>query len=108
VDSGDDPGPSITLSESSEVELISFDHDLGYEGDREFTGDQVLHWIEDVVVLRGFETPEMLVQSANPPGDQRVLRHIATIKRRTNETVDRNEQAAGGAVWNLERRGTSH
>ena len=80
------PSAAITLLESGEVELISFDHDLGYEGEKELSGYEVLLWIEEAVVLRGFKPPEMRVHSANPPGHERLLRGSEAIKRRTRES----------------------
>lgn len=60
------PGAAIALLESAEVELISFDHDLGFEGETELSGYTVLLWIE-AVALRGFDPPEMRVHSATHP-----------------------------------------
>ena len=79
------PSAAITLLKSGEVELISFDHDLGFEGDTELTGYEVLLWIEEAVALRGLKPPEMFVHSANPPGHERLLRGIEAIKRRASE-----------------------
>jgi hypothetical protein len=76
------PSAAIGLLESGEVEVISFDHDLGFEGKTELTGYSVLLWIEEAVALRGFSPPEMLVHSANPPGHERLLRGIEAINRR--------------------------
>jgi len=76
------PHDAIKLLETGEVDLISFDHDLGIEDGVEMTGYQVLLWIEEAVVLRGFKPPEMRVHSANPPGHARLLRGIEAIKRR--------------------------
>ena len=76
------PSEAIALLETGEVELISFDHDLGYDGDVEMTGNEVLLWIEEAVALRDFKPPEMLVHSANPPGHEKLLRGIAAINRR--------------------------
>ncbi len=76
------PSAAISLLETGEVELISFDHDLGYDGEIELTGNDVLLWIEEAVALRGFQPPEMLVHSANPPGHEKLLRGIEAIHRR--------------------------
>ena len=84
------PSAAITLLESGEVELISFDHDLGYEGEAELTGYQVLLWIEEAVAMRGFKPPVMLVHSANPPGHERLLRGIEAIRRRAREGPSHN------------------
>lgn len=79
------PHAAIALLESAEVELISFDHDLGFDGETELTGYEVLLWIEEAVALRGFEPPEMQVHSANPPGHDRLLRGIEAVKRRVEQ-----------------------
>ena len=76
------PAAAIQLLRSGDVELISFDHDLGFEGDVELSGYDVLLWIEEAVSVRGFSPPEMRVHSANPPGHERLLRGIASIVRR--------------------------
>jgi hypothetical protein len=76
------PDAAIELLEENEVGLISFDHDLGFEGERELSGYTVLLWIEEAVALRGYEPPEMLVHSANPPGHERLLRGIDAVMRR--------------------------
>jgi hypothetical protein len=78
------PEEAIALLAEHKVETISFDHDLGYDGDREMTGYEVLLWIEEAVATRGYEPPEMLVHSANPPGHERLLRGIEAIQRRVS------------------------
>ena len=79
------PKEAIALLESGEVRLIRFDHDLGFDGEREMTGYEVLLWIEEAVALRGFKPPEMRVHSANPPGHERLLKGIKAIHRRVEE-----------------------
>jgi Cyclic-phosphate processing Receiver domain len=79
------PDAAIALLKGGGVSLISFDHDLGFDGDRELSGYEVLLWIEEAVALHGYEPPEMLVHSANPPGHERLLRGIAAIERRMAE-----------------------
>jgi Cyclic-phosphate processing Receiver domain len=76
------PKEAIAHLEAGDVAVISFDHDLGFEGDHEMTGYEVLLWIEEAVAIRGYRPPEMLVHSANPPGHERLLRGIAAISRR--------------------------
>ena len=79
------PREAIALLESAEVELISVDFDLGFDGETELSGYTVLLWIEEDVALRAFDPPEMRVHSANPPGHERLLRGIdATIRRTGN------------------------
>lgn len=80
------PQEAIRLLEDGEAEVISLDHDLGYDQNgRELTGYEVVLWIEEAVVLRGFKPPQMLVHSANPPGHQRLLRGIEAIQRRLSD-----------------------
>ena len=81
------PEAAIELLETGEVEEISFDHDLGLdEAGGERTGYEVLLWVEEAVVLRGFKPPVMTVHSANPPGHDRLLRGIEAIRRRLGHT----------------------
>jgi Cyclic-phosphate processing Receiver domain len=47
------PDDAIRLLEQENVTLISFDHDLGFEGERESTGYQMLLSIEEAVALPG-------------------------------------------------------
>lgn len=79
------PKEAISLLESGEVQLISFDHDLGFDGEREMTGYEVLLWVEEAVAVRGFKPPEMRVHSANPPGHERLLKGIESIHRRVEK-----------------------
>jgi hypothetical protein len=79
------PSAAIALLQSGDVDLIRFDHDLGYDGEKELTGYQVLLWVEEAIALRDFNPPEMFVHSANPPGHERLLRGIEAIKRRVTE-----------------------
>jgi hypothetical protein len=79
------PAKAIAVLERGGVDLISFDHDLGFDGDRELSGYDVLLWIEEQVALRGFTPPEMRVHSANPPGHDRLLRGIEAIRRRVDD-----------------------
>ena len=76
------PVEAIRLLETGAVEVISFDHDLGFEDDVELSGYEVLLWVEEAVALHGFTPPEMRVHSANPPGHERLLRGIEAINRR--------------------------
>lgn len=85
---GEDAAGGIALLESADVKLISFDHDLGFDGETELSGYTVLLWIEEAVALRGFDPPEMRVHSANPPGHERLLRGIEAINRRAGNRRD--------------------
>src|SRR5467141_1858133 len=76
------PEEAIKLLETQEIEVISFDHDLGVVDGVELTGYEVLLWIEEAVALRGYTPPEMRVHSANPPGHERLLRGVRAIEER--------------------------
>src|SRR6267378_187556 len=86
------PEDAIKLLETEEVEVISFDHDLGIIDGEELTGYTVVLWIEEAVALRGYTPPEMRVHSANPPGHERLLRGVRSIEER----VERRGASSGG------------
>ena len=73
------PDEAIALLETGSVTEISLDHDLG--DDDRGTGYDVLLWIEEAVVLRGFEPPTMRVHSANSSARQKMEAAIAAITR---------------------------
>jgi hypothetical protein len=73
------PDEAIALLEGGGVTEISLDHDLG--DDSRGTGYDVIRWIEEAVVTRGFVAPKMSIHSANPVGRDRMLRGIAAIER---------------------------
>jgi hypothetical protein len=74
---------TVALLESSAVEELSLDHDLGAvdENGREQTGYDVLAWIEERVALHGFVPPKLVVHSANPAAHERMIRAIEAIDR---------------------------
>jgi len=57
------PIEAIKLLQSGQVEEISLDHDLG--DDVRGTGYDVLLWIEEEVILKGFNPPVIKIHSAN-------------------------------------------
>ncbi len=73
------PAEAIALLETGSVTDISLDHDLG--DDARGTGYDVVAWMEEAVVTRGFKPPRMVIHSANPVGKDRMLRGIAAIER---------------------------
>ena len=73
------PDEAIALLEKGEVTHVSLDHDLG--DDVRGTGYDVIAWIEEAVVTRGFRAPEIAIHSANPVGRDRMLRGISAILR---------------------------
>lgn len=78
------PEEAIGLLRGGEVVEISLDHDLSLWTDdgRERTGYDVVLWIEQQVVLHGFDPPLMRVHSGNPPGSARMRRAIDAIEQR--------------------------
>lgn len=57
------PSEAIELLKTGAVQELSLDHDLG--DDARGTGYDVILWIEEEVVLRGFSPPRIVVHSAN-------------------------------------------
>ena len=73
------PEEAIELLASGEVTEISLDHDLG--DDKHGTGYDVVLWIEEAVITRGFVPPKISVHSANASARQKMEAGIATIER---------------------------
>jgi hypothetical protein len=73
------PDEAIALLTSHNVIEISLDHDLG--DDARGTGYDVVAWIEQAVVLDGFDPPRIRVHSANPAARTRMEAGIAAIAR---------------------------
>jgi len=73
------PEEAIALLEAGGVTHVSLDHDLG--DDSRGTGYDVVCWIEEAVVTRGFQPPEITIHSANPVGRARMSRGIESIHR---------------------------
>lgn len=74
------PDEAIALLESGQVTEISLDHDLG--DDERGTGYDVVLWIEEAVITRGFVPPKMAVHSANSSARQKMELGIETINKR--------------------------
>ncbi len=73
------PDEAIELLETGKVDIISLDHDLG--DDERGTGYDVVIWIEEAVITRGFKPPEIKVHSANSSARIRMEAGINSIKR---------------------------
>jgi hypothetical protein len=73
------PEDAIELLVEKQVDVISLDHDLG--DDDRGTGYDVVEWIEEAVVKRGFEPPEIRIHSANISARQRMEDAIRSIRR---------------------------
>ena len=87
------PAEAIALLAQGGVTDLSLDHDLG--DDTRGTGYDVLLWIEEAVVLRGFVPPSILIHSANPVGRERMLRCLAAIERAQEQRDLRNGTSTG-------------
>jgi hypothetical protein len=77
------PAEAIGLLETGEVTELSLDHDLGLlDGERELTGYDVVVWMEEAVVTRGFVPPAtMRVHSSNASAAAKMERGIEAIRR---------------------------
>jgi hypothetical protein len=73
------PDEAIRLLETGTVEEISLDHDLG--DDARGTGYDVILWIEEAVVLRGFRPPKITVHSANSSAGDKMRAGVLAIER---------------------------
>jgi hypothetical protein len=71
------PNEAIALLEQGCVTEISLDHDLG--DDDRGTGYDVITWIEEAVVVKGFNPPIIRVHSANPGARARMELGISAI-----------------------------
>lgn len=72
------PDEAILLLESGSVTEISLDHDLG--DDERGTGYDVVLWIEEAVMTRGFRSPKITVHSANSSAKQKMEAGIRSIQ----------------------------
>lgn len=72
------PDEAIALLEAGQVTEISLDHDLG--DDLRGTGYDVVLWIEEAVMTRGFLPPLIAVHSANSSARQKMEAGIRAIE----------------------------
>jgi hypothetical protein len=79
------PDEAIALLETGRVTDLSLDHDLG--DDERGTGYDVVLWIEEAVITRGFVPPKISVHSANSSARQKMEMGIRTIYMRARQTV---------------------
>jgi hypothetical protein len=73
------PDGALALLAQGNVAEISVDHDLA--DDARGTGYDVVHWIEQGMVLHGFVPPAMRVHSANLAAAKRMNDGIAANRR---------------------------
>lgn len=80
------PAEVIELLKAGGVELVSLDHDVNvFAAEREFTGMDVLLWVEEQVATQGLVPPEIRVHSANSPAHARMLKAVEAILRLDEE-----------------------
>ena len=73
------PEDAIELLKTGNVTELSLDHDLG--DDEHGTGYDVLLWLEEHVVLHGFNPPKITVHSANSSARLKMEAAIQSIER---------------------------
>ncbi len=73
------PDQCIALLETGQVTDLSLDHDLG--NDARGTGYDVVLWIEEAVITRGFVPPAMAVHSANSSARLKMEMGIEAINK---------------------------
>ena len=73
------PDEVIELLKSGNVTDLSLDHDLG--DDERGTGYDVVLWLEEAVVTRGFKPPRVTVHSANSSARVKMEAGIRSIER---------------------------
>jgi hypothetical protein len=90
------PDEAVKLLESGVVTEISLDHDLG--DDERGTGYDVVLWIEEAVITRGFVPPLMSVHSANSSARLKMEMGIKTIRVRAAEFAQNTEFKTDGSI----------
>lgn len=73
------PDEAIKLLDKGNVTEISLDHDLG--DDTRGTGYDVIVWIEEAVITRGFIPPIIKIHSANSSAKVKMQLGIDNINR---------------------------
>ena len=73
------PDEAIELLKTGKVQEISLDHDLG--NDERGTGYDVVLWVEEAVMTKGFFPPKMSVHSANSSAREKMELGIEAIKK---------------------------
>ena len=91
------PGEVIALLQAGGVEALSLDHDLG--DDARGTGYDVVVWLEEAVLLRGFVPPLRLeIHSANPAGCARMAAGLLRVQEAAARRGVRPRVARRGAA----------
>jgi len=72
---------TIDLLKTKRVQILSLDHDLGFEDDEE-TGYDVLLWIEREVVMHDFKPPKLIqIHSANSGARKKMNQAVEQIMK---------------------------
>ena len=75
----------VDLLRTGAVVELSLDHDLG--DDEKGTGYDVILWIEEQVITRGFKPPRIKVHSANASAREKMEAGIASIEHHANNNA---------------------
>ncbi|KWH44382.1 cyclic-phosphate processing receiver domain-containing protein [Burkholderia stagnalis] len=75
------PSEVIAMLKTDQVEELSLDHDLG--NDEIGTGYDVICWIEEAIVMFGFNPPKIFVHSANSSAKAKMIAGVKSIERLT-------------------------
>lgn len=78
------PKEMINLLKTKEISEISLDHDLG-DDDGIGTGYDVLLWIEEQVVTKGFKPPEINIHTANSSARLKMTKAKQSIYKRSKK-----------------------
>lgn len=81
------PDEAIKLLKTGKVREISLDHDLG--DDEKGTGYDVINWIEEQVVTKGFVPPKITVHSANSSARRKMEQGIRSIVKQFHKRLER-------------------
>ena len=76
------PEEAIALLKTGDVAEISLDHDLG--DDERDTGYDVILWIEEAVITKGFRPPIIRVHSANSSARIKMELGIQNIEKHSD------------------------
>ncbi|WP_338000106.1 MULTISPECIES: cyclic-phosphate processing receiver domain-containing protein [unclassified Aliivibrio] len=78
------PQQTIDILRTHNVTALSLDHDLG-DDEGIGTGYTVLLWIEEHVVIHGYEPPSIIsIHSSNPSARSKMLAAIETLEMLAN------------------------
>ena len=73
------PDETIDLLKTGQLTHLSLDNDLG--DDERGQGKDVVAWIEEEVITKGFFPPDIVVHSANPVARDAMIQGIESIER---------------------------